>query len=196
MSAPRLTLRDVRAVPVEVPMRRPLRTSATTIGSASLLLIDLDTEEGVTGRSYLFCYLPAAGPAIARMLDAAVEAIRGDPVAPLDIQAKLHGHFRLIGVQGIVRMALASIDVACWDALARAAGLPLATMLGSDPKRLPAYNSNGLGLGSAPDELADEAEALIEGGFRAVKLRLGRRRSRPTSRPYGRFGVACRTTSP
>jgi len=174
VNAPRLTVRHVRAVPVEVPMRRPLRTSATTIGSASLLLIDLDTEEGVTGRSYLFCYLPAASPAIARTLDAAVEAIHGDPVALADIGAKLHGHFRLIGVQGIIRMALAGIDVACWDALSRSAGLPLATMLGAGPKRIPAYNSNGLGLGGLPDELADEAEELLEGGFRAVKLRVGR----------------------
>ena len=77
-------------------------------------------------------------------------------------------------MQGIVRKALAGIDVACWDALSRSAGLPLATMLGAGPKRIPAYNSNGLGLGGLPDELADEAEELLEGGFRAVKLRLGR----------------------
>src|SRR5262249_19233075 len=37
---------------------------------------------------------------------------------------------------------------------------------------VPAYNSNGLSL-MAPEPLADEAEALLEGGFRAVKLRLG-----------------------
>jgi mandelate racemase len=153
-------------------MARPLGTSAGVIRSAPLLLIDLETEEGVIGRSYLFCYMPAAGPAIARVLDAALEAIRGDRVAPQEIATKLQGRFRLIGTQGIVRMALAGIDVACWDALALAAGLPLATMLGAGPKELPAYNSNGLGL-MAPEAAADEAEELLEGGFRAVKLRLG-----------------------
>src|SRR5438067_1920161 len=61
---------------------------------------------------------------------------------------------------------------AAWDALAIAAGWPLATLLGSTPKRVPAYNSCGLGLMS-PDRLADEAEKLLAGGFRAVKLRLG-----------------------
>ena len=155
-------------------MRRPLGTSAATIRSAPLLLLDLETAEGVTGRAYLFCYLSAAAPAIARMLAAAMETVIGDPVAPLDLQAKLHRHFRLIGVQGIVRMALAGIDVACWDALARAAELPLAAMLGAGATPIPAYNSNGLGLGAGPDALADEAEALLEGGFRGVKLRLGR----------------------
>ena len=45
-------------------------------------------------------------------------------------------------------------------------------MLGGVSKPVPAYNSNGLGL-MAPEAAADEAEALLEGGFRAIKLRLG-----------------------
>ena len=56
------------------------------------------------------------------------------------------GRFALIGVQGIVRMALAGFDVACWDALAIAAGKPLCGLLGAEPKPIPAYNSCGLGL--------------------------------------------------
>jgi len=70
-------------------------------------------------------------------------------------------------------MALAGIDMALWDALAVAAGMPLATLLGGAPKAIPAYNSNGLGL-MDPAAAADEAEALVGEGFRAVKLRLGR----------------------
>ncbi|MEO7499456.1 MAG: enolase C-terminal domain-like protein [Casimicrobiaceae bacterium] len=173
MTSTRLTLRSVRATPVDVPMARPLCTSAQTIGSAPLLLIDLATEEGVTGRAYLFCYTRAAAAPIARMLDDAVEAVRGDPVAPLEIGAKLARRYRLIGVQGIVRMALAGLDAACWDALALAAGLPLVRLLGGVARPVRAYNSNGLGF-MAPAAAADEAEALLAGGFRAVKLRLGR----------------------
>ncbi len=52
--------RRARRVAVEAPMARPLGTSAQTIDHARLLLIDLDTNEGVTGRAYLFCYLQAA----------------------------------------------------------------------------------------------------------------------------------------
>src|SRR5262249_20439548 len=77
-----------------------------------------------------------------------------------------------MGVGGIVRMAMGGFDVAAWDALATAAGWPLATLIGSEPKRIPAYNSCGLGL-MAPQRVADEAEKLLAGGFRAVKLRLG-----------------------
>ena len=58
-------------------------------------------------------------------------------------------------------MALSGLDVALWDALAIAAGLPLATMLGGAPRPMRAYNSSGLGL-MAPEAAADEAEQLLE----------------------------------
>jgi len=168
-----LTLRSVRAVPVEVPMTYALGTSAATVRTAPLLLIDLETEEGITGRSYLFCYVRDAAAAIATMIEAAVRDLEGERLAPVDLWAKLARRFTLIGVQGIVRMAMAGIDVAAWDALAIAAGVPLATLLGSVPRRIPAYNSCGLGLMASPEAVADEAEKLLAGGFKAVKLRLG-----------------------
>jgi mandelate racemase len=98
--------------------------------------------------------------------------VKGDRVAPVDLWAKLSKRFTLIGVQGIVRMAMAGLDVACWDALAIAAGQPLATLLGGAPRPMRAYNSNGLGL-MGLEALAREADELLEGGFQGVKLRLG-----------------------
>jgi mandelate racemase len=170
-NAPRLTVRDLRAVAVEVPMTYALGTSRGAITKAPLLLIDLATEEGIAGRSYLFCYLRDAAPAIAKILEEVLRVTKGDTVAPVDLWTKLSQRFALIGVQGIVRMAMAGFDVACWDALAIAADMPLARLVGSRPKPIPAYNSCGLGL-MAPDAVADEAEKLAQ-GFRAVKLRLG-----------------------
>jgi len=166
-----LTVRDLRAVAVEVPMTYALGTSRGAITRAPLVLIDLETEEGVTGHSYLFGYLPAAAPGIAAMLDEVLRVVRGTPVAPIPLWSALARRFALIGVQGIVRMAMSGFDVACWDALAKAAGVPLASLLGAAPRPIPAYNSCGLGL-MAPAALADEAEQLAQ-RFRAVKLRLG-----------------------
>lgn len=169
---PALTVRDIRPVGVEVPMTYALGTSRGAIARAPLLLVDVDTQEGVTGRAYIWCYLPEAMPAIAGILNAVRDTVKGDPLAPVDLYGKLSKRFALIGVQGIVRMALAGFDMACWDALAKAAGLPLAQFLGSQPKKIAVYNSCGLGLMSA-DKLSDEAEKLLAGGFRAMKLRLG-----------------------
>ena len=170
---PLLTLRAIRCVGVEVPMTHALGTSRGTITKAPLLLIDLETEEGVTGRSYLWCYFPAALAAIAAILAEAERVLEGERVAPVDLWSTLAGRFALIGVQGIVRMAMAGIDIASWDAVANAAGLPLATLIGSRPRRIPAYNSCGLGLMTSADDVASEAEKLLARGFRAVKLRLG-----------------------
>jgi len=170
-------------------MKRPLGTSARRMDIAPLVLIDLETEEGVTGRAYVFCYLPAATAAVEALLGEAASRVTGDRVAPIDLNAKLARHFRLLGLRGVVTMALAGLDAACWDALAVAAGVPLVQLLGGSSRPIRAYNSNGLSLqqagsgtrevGSAVrrsgfEALADEAEELLEeGGFSAVKLRLG-----------------------
>jgi mandelate racemase len=116
--------------------------------------------------------LRAAAPAIVSLLGEVERAVHGKHIAPLELWALLSKHFRLIGVQGIVRMAMAAFDTACWDALAIAANVPLAEFLGGKLRPIPAYNSCGLGL-MPPAALADEAEKLLAGGFRALKLRLG-----------------------
>lgn len=169
---PALKLRAVRTTPVEVPLRYVLGTSAAALRHAPLLLVDVETEEGINGCSYVFGYRRSGARAIAQVLREAFELIVGQPAAPLEIAALLDRRFALIGVTGVVRMALSALDMALWDALAIAARVPLATLLGGAPRRLRAYNSCGLGLMS-PDAAADEAERLLEGGFQAMKLRLG-----------------------
>jgi mandelate racemase len=169
---PALTVRAISAVGVEVPMSFVLGTSRGRITKAPLLLIDVETAEGITGRSYLWSYFPRAMTAIASLLQEIEERTKGDPVAPAELWSKLSERFALIGVQGIVRMAMAGFDIACWDALAVAKGVPLVRLLGGEPRPVTAYNSCGLGL-MPTDALADEAEKLLERGFRAIKLRLG-----------------------
>ncbi len=164
----------MRATPVEVPLNFVLGTSAGVLRQVPLVLVDLETEEGVTGRSYLFC-LFAGGRAgdhqLARGDRHAGKRTAGS-IRP-ELLAKLVTRFKLIGVQGIVRMAIAGFDQAAWDAAAIAAGKPLATFLGARPRPIPAYNSCGLGVMADKSALADEAEKLLARGFRAVKLRLG-----------------------
>lgn len=165
-------IRDVTTTAVEVPMTYPLGTSAAIVRRAPLLLVDLETEDGITGRTYVFCYRPSVPRAVDAVLRDAVSLVKGEPAAPVEIAPKLARRFALVGVAGVVRMALSALDAALWDVLAVAAGLPLATLLGASPRPIPAYNSSGLGLMPA-GAAADEAEKLLEGGFRSVKLRLG-----------------------
>lgn len=167
-----LTIRSIRSRAVSVPMRFALGTSAQKVRVAPLLLIDLETEEGITGRTYLFCYMPMGAALVGRVLQEALIAIKGEAIDPAKIGARLGRQFRLIAASGVVGLALSAIDVACWDALAIAAGKPLAEFLGGARRAVRGYNSNGLGL-MPTAKLADEAEELLEGGFRGMKLRLG-----------------------
>jgi mandelate racemase len=102
------------------------------------------------------------------------EAAKGQPLAPFDGLRRGIGSLHLVGREGVSMIAVSGLDMAAWDALAKAAGMPLAQFLGGTLGPVPAYNSNGLWL-TPVETLAAEAAALVaEGGFSALKLRLGR----------------------
>ena len=170
----RLTIRGVRARPVLVPFRRPPAAATGSMPMASLVLIDLETEEGITGRSYVFAFMPAVLKPVTDLLSGLAPLIRGDALAPFDLDAKLRRRLTLIDTPGVMGLALAGLDMCAWDALAQARGVPLAVLLGGSVRPIRAYNSCGLWIQSVAG-IADEAEALVaEGDFSAVKLRLGR----------------------
>jgi len=173
VSAPaKLTVRNLTARAVNVPMRLPLQTSSGTIRIAPLVLLDLETEEGITGRTYLFCYTPLVLKPVCELLANLGPVLRGVCAAPLEIGRLLQSRFRLLGAKGIVGMALAGVDMAAWDALAKAGRQPLARALGADVLKIPAYNSCGLGL-IGPEAAPAEAESLVSAGFKAIRVRLG-----------------------
>jgi len=166
-------VRSLRAWPVLVPLKRPPVSASGGIPAAALVLIDLETDGGITGRSYVFAFASWAFGPVVGCLQAMLEMIKGDALAPLEIEAKLRARLTLLDTPGLVGLALAGIDMAAWDALAQAHRVPLVTLLGGALKPIAAYNSTGLWL-KPVDTLADEAEALLAEGFRAVKLRIGR----------------------
>jgi len=172
-----MKIRNIRVRPVAAPMKRPLTTSTGAVSAATLLLIDLETDDGVVGRSYLFSVGKHNLAPIAKLLEAMAEMVKGDEVAPLELERKLRARYALLGVHNIVLFAMAGIDMAAWDALAISLGQPLVRLLGAAPRPIPAYNSKGLGIMPLA-ALAKEANELVAEGFRAVKLRMGRAEAR------------------
>jgi mandelate racemase len=165
-------LRSLSSRGVLVPLNFTLGTSAAIVRTVPLLLVDLETEDGVTGHAYAFCYRPSGARAIAAHLAEAFDLLAGRSMTPYDAARLLSRQFALLGVTGTVRMALSLFDMAFWDALAQSRAMPLAALLGSRPRELRAYDSRGLGL-MEPDRLSKEADALLARGLKAVKLRLG-----------------------
>ena len=168
---PRLTTRKLRARAVNVELERPVQTSGGEVHVAPLVLIDLHTEEGITGCSYLFCYSPLALEPIRRLVADVGTLLKGDTVAPVEIGRKLQSKFLLLRPQGFMGMAMSGVDMAAWDALAKAAGMPLAELLGGEVGRVPGYGSlKTMTLDDAPEEAAE----LSELGFTTYKVKIGR----------------------
>ena len=170
MGLAELTIRQVRARPVTVPLRRPVRTAVGTISAAPLVLLDVLTEEGITGHAYLFAYTPLAQAPLAQLLQDLSGELAGQAVVPFARQRQLDRRFRLLGWQGLVGMAVSGLDMAFWDILAKAADAPLVRLLGGEPSPIPAYDSYGM---IEPKADARDLEASLEAGFKAIKIKLG-----------------------
>jgi mandelate racemase len=98
-------------------------------------------------------------------------------VAPIELFDAARKSLHFVGYEGLAMIAASGLDMAAWDALAKAANLPLCVLLGGSVGPVKSYNSNGLWL-KEPEALAEEAAELRdEGGFTGLKLRLGRERA-------------------
>jgi mandelate racemase len=165
-----ISITGVQARAVNVPLEHPVRTAVGVVATAPLVLIDLQTNAGVTGRAYVFTYTPLALFAVQQMVVSLGSTLEGRPLAPFDLDALLAQRLRLLGRTGIALMACAGLDMAAWDALAVSRGLPLAEMLGGKCRPIPAYDSHsmdGLELG------VKRAAVAANAGFKAIKTKIG-----------------------
>ena len=175
-SAP-LTVRGITARPVVLPLERPIVARIATITEWPVILIDLLTEEGIVGRSYLEPYVVKSLHYLVPALNDLGSALKGRRVAPIELFDAARKSLHFVGYEGLSMIAASGLDMAAWDALARAAKLPLCVLLGGSIGPVKSYNSNGLWL-KAPAAVAEEAIQLRdEGGFAGLKLRLGRDRA-------------------
>jgi len=166
-------IRSLRARAVLVPLRRPVIAAIGRFDRWPLVLVDVELAGGVIGCAYVAPYRAASVPAVLAELSDLAEVLAGRPAAPFDVEAGLMQALNVVGVAGLTTIAAAAIDMALWDARAKEAGLPLVELLGGAVGPVRAYNSNGLWRHEV-GSLAGEARELVdEGGFSALKLRLG-----------------------
>jgi len=158
----------VRAI--RLPMRDPHQTASGAVSESPLVLTDITLDDGTVGHSVIFTYTPAALEPTAALVRNFEALIKGDALAPAETEQKLARRFRLLGPQGLVGMALAAIDMALWDALARLHGVSLTRLLGGAEKAVPAYGAVGYD-GAAKS--ARVAEDWAKRGFTGVKAKIG-----------------------
>ncbi len=165
-----ITIKSLRVRAVRLPMTTPHRTASGVIIESPLILTDIETSDGVVGRSMIFTYTVIALKPVAEFISNLEDSLVGEALAPLDIAQKLQKQFRLLGTQGLVGMALAAIDMAVWDALARTQNLSLVEMLGGEKKPIPAYGAIGY---DGAKGCAEVAEYWAKQGFTGIKAKIG-----------------------
>lgn len=170
-AAPKIKAVQIRAV--LVPLRRPVIAGIGRFDHWPLILVDVELQGDIRGQAYVSPYRAGAVKAVVAELHDLADGLAGAPAAPIDLFAKAYRDLNVIGVAGISTIATAALDMAIWDALAKDAGKPLAVLLGGTIGPIRAYNSNGLWRHDI-STLEQEARNLAdEGGFTAMKLRLG-----------------------
>jgi mandelate racemase len=170
MSKSTPAIKSIAARAVVTPMAWPVKNAFGVIDVAPLLLIDVATDQGITGRSYLFAYSKVTLKPFVHLVEEIGSELVGKPVVPFYLMAAMDAKFRLLGWQGLVGMAVAGLDMAFWDVLGKAANKPVVELLGGSPKPIKAYDSYGA-VEADTDEKA--LRRSLEQGFRGIKIKGG-----------------------
>ena len=112
MSIPELLIREIRARPVVAPLPRPIRTASGDVLDAPLLLIDVLTDAGVTGRAYAFAFTLPAHPAFCLHSSCATspaELIGKSVERPRARMRQLEKRLKLVGWQGFAGMVVGTL---------------------------------------------------------------------------------------
>jgi len=159
------------SVPVTIPVVSSVRHSKEIV----FVLLDVMTDEGLNGIAYAQAFNPQGANAVRSMLQLLEKVIVGKhPAHREPIWHQMWDSIKLFGQQGLAAFACSMVDIALWDIAAKSAQIPVYRMLGGTPDPIEAYASDGCWLVS-PLEAARQAEAFVESGFSALKMRLGRK---------------------
>jgi mandelate racemase len=165
-----VTVRELWVRAVRVPMAEPHRTASGVVAESPLVLVDLVTDDGVVGHGMVFTYTPAALLPTAELIRNLAPLVVGEVLAPAELERRLARKFLLLGTQGLVGIALAAIDMALWDALARTHSVSLVRLLGGIEKPIRCYGAVGY---DGVEGSARVAERWASRGLTGVKAKIG-----------------------
>lgn len=164
----------VETQPVTVRLDRPIGSALGEIASFGCILVTVRTDAGITGENLIFTLNDRRTKVLRQMVDELADVAVGRDAGHIaGFWARAWKDISFLGHKGVPVAGISAIDGALWDALGKAAGLPLYRLLGGAQDRVPAYHSGGLWLSRSTGELVEEARGFVDQGFRAIKMRLG-----------------------
>ena len=159
---------------LSVPLDRPYHAGGRETSANWHVLAQVTTTDGVQGFGYVVALQQTFVKAVATATRELAAHLIGMHV--MEVEAAWERMARAgdwIGPGGLLHYAIAPLDIALWDAAGKTLGQPLYRILGGFRDRLPAYASDGFWYSLSLEELAASAQASVDQGFTAVKLRLG-----------------------
>ncbi|HEY0712055.1 MAG TPA: mandelate racemase/muconate lactonizing enzyme family protein, partial [Polyangia bacterium] len=171
-----MKITNVEAALLRVPLRqRPITDSQTIVHDVEFLQVKIETDAGLTGWGMNWSYTPGLRAAHVSVTDNYAPLLIGaDPAMRKELVRRCYFSNHFIGRVGATQVGLAAVEFALWDIACKAANMPLWRYLGPCRDRVKAYSTDGGWLSSTVDELIRDANALIDRGFDAIKVKLGR----------------------
>lgn len=133
-------------------------------------IVRIETDDGLVGWGEQCGFSPRYLAAHGEGARAAL-ALMAPAVIGLDPRAVQRVYDAMDGALKGHDYAKSALDMACWDLLGRAAGLPLRDLLGGGYReQLPVYL--GIGIGT-PERMREACERARAAGYRRVQLKVG-----------------------
>lgn len=171
---------DMKTRHLLCPFTETIHDAARAIAGRDVLLVELFTDNGLTGLGFLTGLGVADGsemPIIEHIVTAALKPmlIGEDPRNYNRLWEKMYRGTTRFGRKGAAVRAISGVDIALWDLLGKIADMPVYKMLGGYADRVKVYASGGFYTPrNEISELVDEMRSYVERGFRAVKMKVGR----------------------
>ena len=161
---------------LRVPLQqRAITDSQSVVHDVEFLQVKLETDAGITGWGMNWSYTPGLRAAQVAVTDNyAPLLLGGDPFFRKELVRRCYFSNHFIGRVGATQVGLAAVEFALWDIACKAVELPLWRYLGPCRDKVKAYSTDGGWLSSSVEELVTDANRLIERGFDAIKVKLGR----------------------
>ncbi len=161
---------------VDYPLERPMADALHYIPSRAALLVEMTTDDGTVGIGESAIYGGSGSVTEALIHDVLAPRILGEDVrAPERLWDQMMWPSHQLGNGGALPMAIAGLDIAIWDLVARTAGVPLWRLLGGHHDRVRGYASAGFYFEDKDAAaLAEEFQGYAARGFRNGKMKVGR----------------------
>lgn len=174
-----LTIRAVEARAIPLPLARPISSALGTYREMDCVAVFVQTEDGPTGHGFTMGLGGAWSGAVATYIERELAplAIGHDALATEALWERLWSPNKPRMRAGLGVWALSAIDIACWDIVGKAAGLPVHTLLGGHRREVEVYGSGGW-HDLTDDDLVAECEAFAGQGISAYKYKIGSPRDR------------------